>query len=73
MQEITGDKEHGDWARKVANEAVSRLYYRGWLRGHACKPYYESIDGVGYLLYALLQLDESQSSAAKPVLDPENW
>jgi len=27
-------------------------------RGHPAKPYYEATDGVGFLLYALLELDQ---------------
>ena len=29
----------------------------GFSRGHPAKPYYEAMDGVGYLMYALLELD----------------
>lgn len=54
----TGQEEYRQFAREVAREAVSKLYYKGLFRGHPCKPYYEAIDGVGYLLYALLQLDQ---------------
>ena len=46
-----------DDARRFAREAVSKLYYKGLLRGHPAKPFYSSVDGVGFLLYALLQLD----------------
>ncbi len=44
-------------ARDVADEAVARLYHHGLFRGHPGKPYYEAMDGVGQLLYALLGLD----------------
>lgn len=54
---LTGEQSHLDDARCTAREAVSRLYYKGLLRGHPAKPFYSSVDGVGYLLYALLQLD----------------
>ena len=43
--------------RTPLREAVARLYYKGLFRGHPAKPFYSSVDGVGYLLYALLQLD----------------
>jgi len=56
IHELTGEQRYGNLARQVAREAVSRLYYDGWLRGHPGKPYYESIDGVGELLLALLEL-----------------
>ena len=56
MHELTGESSYRRFAEEVAKEAVSKLYYRGFLRGHPCKPYYESVDGVGYLLHALVQL-----------------
>jgi hypothetical protein len=43
---------------------VARLYHNGLFRGHPAKPYYEATDGVGQLLYALLQLDRF-------LIDPE--
>ena len=57
MHEITGEAEYLDFARRVAREGLSKLYYEGLIRGHACKPYYEAVDGVGYLLVGLLELD----------------
>ncbi|MBC8871343.1 MAG: hypothetical protein H8E44_18105 [Planctomycetes bacterium] len=54
---LTGEQSYLNDARRTARESVSRLYYKGLLRGHPAKPYYSSVDGVGYLLYALLQLD----------------
>lgn len=59
MHRLTGQPEYQQFAREVAREAVSKLYYEGLFRGHPCKPYYESVDGVGYLLYSLVQLDRS--------------
>ena len=66
MHAITKDKAHLATARAVAREAVSKLYYRGLLRGHPAKPYYEAIDGVGYLLIALIQLDEAVQGGGSP-------
>ena len=57
----------------VANEAVAKLWYQGLLRGHPCKPYYEAADGVGYLLYALLQLDQAVRPGQAVRLPMENW
>lgn len=57
MYLVTGDHAHLRSARDVADESVARLYHQGLFRGHPAKPYYESMDGVGQLLYALLQLD----------------
>jgi hypothetical protein len=54
---ITGDPRYMNDARKMTDTAIEKLFYNGLFRGHPAKPYYEAIDGVGYLLYALLQLD----------------
>ena len=59
MHAATGEAEFLAFAREVADEAVSRLAYRGLLRGHPAKPTYEAADGVGYLLVALVQLDSA--------------
>jgi hypothetical protein len=40
----------------LADIAMAKLYTDGWFRGHPAKHYYESTDGVAYLLYALLEL-----------------
>jgi len=45
-------------ARNLAREAVEKLYENGLFKGHPAKPYYETNDGVGFLLFALLELDE---------------
>lgn len=73
MRRLTGEAEYRRFAKQVANEALSKLYYRGLIRGHPCKPYYESVDGVGYLLYALVQLDQSQGGPEATAVSPENW
>ena len=43
-------------AQVLAIEATDKLIENGWVKGHPAKPYYSSTDGVGYLLYALLEL-----------------
>ncbi|MBN1345359.1 MAG: hypothetical protein JXQ73_21885 [Phycisphaerae bacterium] len=58
LHALTGDQAYRDFARAAADEAVAKLYYKGLFRGHPRKPYYEAVDGVGYLLQALLQLDQ---------------
>jgi len=73
MHRLTRQQQHLDAARQVAREAVSKLYYRGLLRGHPAKPYYESIDGVGYLLVALVQLDQAVGGGPEDAADVENW
>lgn len=55
---VTGEHRYLDDARSMADTAIKKLYHNGLFRGHPVKPYYEAIDGVGYLLYALLQLDQ---------------
>lgn len=57
MYLVTGNSDDLQWARKVADEAIAKLYYNGLFRGHPAKPYYEATDGVGQLLYSLLELD----------------
>ena len=51
---------------------VVNLFSGGLLRGHPCKPYYESRDGVGYLLRALIQLDGSLRGQKMKAADPAN-
>ena len=72
LHTLTGEAAHLRTARRFADEAVDRLYADGLFRGHPAKPYYESVDGVGYLLYALLQLDQVIQKG-EPTLDPNNW
>ncbi len=55
---LTGESQYLDEARKFANESIEKLYHKGLFRGHPAKPYYEAMDGVGNLLYALLELDQ---------------
>ncbi len=45
-------------AEGLAQEAVEKLFENGLFKGHPAKPYYEVVDGVGLLLYALLELDD---------------
>jgi len=54
---VTGEDQYLEDARSLADTAIEKLYHKGLFRGHPAKPYYEAMDGVGYLLYALLQLD----------------
>ncbi len=44
-------------ARKLADEAVDRLYENGWFQGYPDSHLYESVDGVGDLFLALLELE----------------
>ncbi len=56
LHRATNDDSDLDIALALADEAMAKLYTNGWFRGHPAKPYYESTDGVAYLLYALLEL-----------------
>jgi len=73
MHRLTGEPGYRQFAREVAREALSKLYYKGLLRGHPCKPYHEAVDGVGYLLYALVQLDQVVQDGGEQPLSPLNW
>jgi hypothetical protein len=58
MYRATGKDKYLKYATDLANEAVEKLYANGLFKGHPAKPYYQSNDGVGLLLYALLELDK---------------
>ncbi|MFH1265270.1 MAG: hypothetical protein ABIK89_06040 [Planctomycetota bacterium] len=73
LHSLTGEDAYRAFAREVAKEAVSKLYYQGLLRGHPAKPYYESVDGVGYLLCALVQLDQSLEGRGDGNVSMLNW
>jgi uncharacterized protein YyaL (SSP411 family) len=57
MHRATGETRYLDGAREYADEAVEKLCHNGLIRGHPAKPYYEAVDGVGFLLQALVELD----------------
>ena len=88
MYIISGEHQYLDDAVVLADTAVAKLEYHGLFRGHPAKPYYEAMDGVGNLLYALLQLDQVlkdpkavvdqraiivTNSEHKIVMDLDNW
>ena len=58
MYILTREQEYLNQAMIMADSAIQKLYFKGLFRGHPAKPYYEAADGVGYLLYALLELDQ---------------
>jgi hypothetical protein len=55
---LTSDQQYFNEAQQFADMAIKKLYKNGIFKGHPAKPYYEAMDGVGYLLYSLLQLNE---------------
>ena len=65
MYDETGDDSYLLSARDMAKDGVSALWYDGLLRGHAAKPYYEAVDGVGILLEALVNLDQHEGNFTK--------
>lgn len=67
MYVLTGEQAFLDKAKARADDAISKLYFNGLFRGHPAKPYYENIDGVGFLLYALVQLHAVQENPARAV------
>lgn len=75
-------------AKEVADDAIAKLYFKGLFRGHPAKPYYEATDGVGFLLYALLELAQVLENPEKVLakqailigkgnnevsMGPDNW
>ncbi len=44
-------------ARGLADEAVASLWENGMFRGYPTTPLYEAVDGVGFLLLALMSLE----------------
>lgn len=72
LHALTGERDDLEFAKEVGREAVSKLWWNGLFRGHPGKPYYEASDGVGYLLVALLQLEEAGRGGVARV-PPGNW
>ena len=70
LYRATQEQRYLDVAHQLAQDAVDKLYVEteltdaqgaprryGIFKGHPAKPYYETVDGVGFLLLALLELD----------------
>lgn len=66
---ITGEYQYLEEAKTMADTAIGKLYHKGLFRGHPAKPYYEAMDGVGYLMYALLELDLVLTNPGKILSD----
>jgi len=56
LHRATGEADHLRLAEELADEAMEKLVENGWVKGHPAKPTFEATDGVGTLLYALLEL-----------------
>ena len=63
LYRATGERRYLGLAKTLATDAVRRLFHNGLFRGHAAKPYYEATNGVGLLLYALLELDAPEQAS----------
>ena len=72
MYSLTKQPEYLRLAQEFADEAVAKLYVNGMFKGHPAKPYYEAIDGVGNLLYALVGLDQTLKGKMQG-LNLDNW
>lgn len=57
LYRATDEPRYLELAEQLADEATAKLFRNGMFTGHPAKPYYESVDGVGLLLFALLELD----------------
>ena len=57
LYRAANDEKYLRLAEGLAREAIDKLYENGLFKGHPAKPYYEACDGVGLLLWALLELD----------------
>jgi hypothetical protein len=68
MYNATHDTSYLQIAEQVGRDAVDKLYVNGIFRGHPAKPYYESTDGVGVLLDALLELDAVAAPEPGPIV-----
>ncbi|MCZ6786181.1 MAG: hypothetical protein O7E54_03345, partial [Planctomycetota bacterium] len=64
LHRATGEARHLALAEGLAEEAVAKLFENGLFKGHPAKPYYEATNGVGLLLYALLELDAPDEELA---------
>jgi hypothetical protein len=72
MYALTNKHKYLELAQKFADEAITKLYVNGLFKGHPAKPYYESVDGVGNLLYSLMELDQVLKGTTQQ-LDFDNW
>ncbi len=56
LADATGRAEHRALAGRVAGEALAALFAHGMFRGHPGEDRYDAVDGVGFLLLALVRL-----------------
>jgi len=76
MYVCKGDNKYLSKAKEFANEAIMKLYYNGLFRGHPARNYYNNVDGVGYLIYSLIQLhviEEYPKNEIEGLIDIDNY
>jgi len=56
LEQLTGLEAYRATAQKIAREATDRLWSGRIFRGFPEKDFYEAVDGVGYLVQALIEL-----------------
>jgi hypothetical protein len=56
----TGQARYRGKAESLAVEACRLLYAKGMFRGHAGEDRYDAVDGVGFLLLALIGLETNR-------------
>ncbi len=61
--EVLEDDRPRKMAEQLASQAVAKLVHRGIFRGSDQKDHYAAVDGVGYLLLALLRLETGKDVA----------
>jgi len=64
LYRATEDQRYLILAQELADEAIDKLYHNGLFLGHPAKPYYETTNGTGLLLLALLELDAPEEEIA---------
>jgi hypothetical protein len=57
MDQLTGNAAYRDAARQAADEAVQHLWAGTLFRGFANRTHYTAIEGAGYLVQALIELE----------------
>lgn len=62
---LTSEAQYREAAEGVAAEAVGHLWAGRIFRGFPGKDYYEAIDGVGYLVQALAELNSSREDVER--------
>lgn len=60
LEKATGKPRPGDLTARIAHEAMSVLFTGEMFRGHPGENRYDAVDGVGFLLLALIQLGAGQ-------------